>query len=142
MVNAILSPWHGRRVLGPLVLETQVGNWFYHSVKPGLRLAFLTQGSYGATTDGLANGSCEMVYLLIGLVVYLVTANILITRFIWRDSRRKINEKIAESTLVWIVPFFGHLIALAISLDGPETVRKSDPMITAAGAVAAVTSTA
>ncbi|MBB3063721.1 hypothetical protein [Microbulbifer rhizosphaerae] len=83
-----------------------------------------------------------MEYLIIGLAVYLVSANALITRYIWRDSRRTVNEKIAESGLVWAVPFFGHLIALAISLDGPKTVRKIDPALVSGAAVAAVASTA
>lgn len=82
-----------------------------------------------------------MQYFFIGLAVYLVAANILITRHIWRDSRRTTDEKIAESGLVWVVPFFGHLVALAISLDGPETVRKADPINTAGSVVAAVAST-
>ncbi len=82
-----------------------------------------------------------MGYLLFGLAIYLVLVNILITRHIWRDSRRTTHEKIAESGLVWVVPFFGHLVALAISLDGPESVRKADPTTTVGAGVAAVTST-
>lgn len=82
-----------------------------------------------------------MEYFFMALAVYLVTANIIITRFIWRDSRRTTSEKVAESGLVWLVPFFGHLVALAISLEGPETVRETDPTITAAGVVAAVAGT-
>lgn len=82
-----------------------------------------------------------MEYFLMGLAVYLIAANILITRYIWRDNRRTTDEKIAESGLVWVVPFFGHLVALAISLDGPETDRKTNPAITAGSVVAAVAST-
>ncbi len=82
-----------------------------------------------------------MEYLLFGLAVYLVLANIIITRYIWRDIRRTTNEKLAESALVWVVPFFGHLVALAISLDGPETIRKADPAATSGGVVGAVAST-
>lgn len=82
-----------------------------------------------------------MEYLLFGLAIYLVAANILITRFILRDSRRTRSEKIAEFGLIWLVPFFGHLVALAISLEGPETARQADPMTTAGGVVASVAGT-
>jgi len=67
-----------------------------------------------------------MLYLLIGLAVYLVLANLLISRYVWRDSERKMNEKIAETGLVWLVPFFGHLVVLGISLEGAEKVRKTN----------------
>ncbi|MFU8832306.1 MAG: hypothetical protein ACNA7J_09140 [Wenzhouxiangella sp.] len=82
-----------------------------------------------------------MFYLLIGLASYLVIANILISRYVWRDSQRTMTEKIAETGLVWLVPFFGHLLALAISLEGPETVRKTDLTTVAGGAVGAVAGT-
>lgn len=82
-----------------------------------------------------------MEYLIIGMAVYLIAANILITRYVWRDCRRTTSEKLAESGLVWFVPFFGHLVALAISLGGPETVRETDPAITAGGVIGAISVT-
>ena len=82
-----------------------------------------------------------VTYFIIGLVVYLLIANVLITRHVWLDSRRTTNEKIAEVGLLWLVPFLGHLVALAISLDGPENARQVDPRVTTGGVVGAVTGT-
>ncbi len=81
-----------------------------------------------------------MTYIFAGLAIYLITANILVTHLVWRDPRRTAREKIAETGLIWLAPFFGHLLALAIFLDGPETLRRSDPTITAAGVVGAISS--
>lgn len=76
--------------------------------------------------------------LVAGLAFLLLIANILTTRHIWLDHRRTSGETVAETGLVWLVPFFGLLVALAISLDGPEKVRKVDPIATAGGAAGAV----
>lgn len=82
-----------------------------------------------------------MTYFFIGLVAYLLIANVLVTRHVWLDSRRTSNEKVAEIALLWLVPFLGHLVALAISLDGPAKLRQADPRVTSGGGVAGAAST-
>lgn len=82
-----------------------------------------------------------MAYLFAGLAVYLLLANMIITRHVWKHERRTNEEKVAETGLIWLVPFFGHFIALAISLEGPENVRKVEPTTVAGGVVAAVAGT-
>ncbi len=77
--------------------------------------------------------------LAAGVAFLLLIANILTTRHVWRDHRRTTGEKVAETGLVWLVPIFGLLVALAISLDGPEKVREADPIAAAGGAAGAVT---
>lgn len=75
---------------------------------------------------------------VVGLAVYLLLANVLVSLHVWRDRRRTTTEKIAEIGLVWLVPFLGHLVALAISLEGPAQFRSADPVLTSAGAIGAI----
>jgi len=81
-----------------------------------------------------------LFYLFICVAFGLLVANILTTRHILLDQRRTKGEKLAETGLVWLVPAFGLLVSLAISLDGPAAVRTSDPTATTAGAAGAVSS--
>jgi len=76
----------------------------------------------------------HLVLLLTALT--LVLLNLLATVLAIRDKRRLLSEVVAEVGLIWLVPFFGALVSLAIGASGPETVRNSDATGTAAGAAA------
>ena len=81
-----------------------------------------------------------LVSLVVLMAAVVVIFNLLVSRHVWADSRRTKQERIAEIGLIWCVPAFGGLVALAISAENPEHVRRARPLFGAAAGAAAASS--
>lgn len=66
------------------------------------------------------------IYLIATLIIVL---NILITLHVIRDDHRRRYEKIAETGLIWVLPFFGALVSLCITFQGPAKVREYEDVM-------------
>lgn len=79
-----------------------------------------------------------LVSLAVSIAFLVLIFNVVVSRHVWADGRRTKQERIAEVGLVWCVPAFGGLVALAISAENPDRVRRSRGLFgSAAGASAA-----
>jgi len=74
--------------------------------------------------------------ILLLTALALVLLNLIAMFLAMRDKRRLCSEVVAEVGFIWLVPFFGALVSLAIGVSGPEAVRNSDPTGTATSAAA------
>ncbi len=80
------------------------------------------------------------VALAVSISVVLLIFNVVVSRHVWADRRRTLEERIAEVGLIWCVPAFGGLIALAISAETPDRVRRSRGLFGSATGAAAASS--
>ncbi|GAB5500743.1 MAG: hypothetical protein PsegKO_30540 [Pseudohongiellaceae bacterium] len=58
------------------------------------------------------------------IVFLLLVLNIAVSRHVYMNGQRLRYEKIAEIGLIWILPFFGALVSLCITAQGPSRVRE------------------
>lgn len=80
------------------------------------------------------------VALVISIATVVVIFNLVVSRHVWADGRRTKQERIAEVGLIWCVPAFGGLIALAISAENPDRVRRSRALFGGAAGAATTSS--
>lgn len=78
--------------------------------------------------------------LTVSIAVVVSIFNGVVSRHVWADRRRTKQERIAEVGLIWCVPVFGGLVALAISAETPERVRRSRGLFGSAAGAAATSS--
>ena len=81
-----------------------------------------------------------LVALAVSIATVVVIFNLVVSRHVWADSRRTNQERIAEVGLIWCVPAFGGLVALAISAENPARVRHSRGLFGSAAGAAATSS--
>ena len=75
----------------------------------------------------------------VSIAIIVVIFNVVLSRHVWTDGRRTKQQRIAEVGLVWCVPVFGGLVALALSADDPDRVRRAPAL---SGGAAADTASA
>ena len=81
-----------------------------------------------------------IVGLAVSIAIVLLIFNVVVSRHVWADRRRTKQERIAEVGLIWCVPAFGGLVALAISAETPDRVRRSRGLFGSAAGAAATSS--
>ena len=81
-----------------------------------------------------------LAFLVVCIAAVVLVFNSLVSRHVWADHRRTKQERIAEVGLIWCVPVFGGLVALAISAESPAAVRRSRSLFGSAAGVAATSS--
>jgi len=70
------------------------------------------------------------IKMIIFLAAFLITIlNVAVTIHIIRDNYRLVYEKVAETGLIWIVPVFGALVSLCITLQGPAKIREYEDIM-------------
>lgn len=81
-----------------------------------------------------------LVPLIVSIAIVLSIFNLVVSRHVWADPRRTTQERIAELGLIWALPAFGGLLALAISAEHPDRVRRSGGLVESAAGAAATSS--
>jgi hypothetical protein len=81
-----------------------------------------------------------LVPLVVSVAIVVLVFNVVVSRHVWADGRRTKQERIAELGLIWCVPAFGGLVALAISAENPDRVRRSRGLFGSAAGAAATSS--
>lgn len=80
------------------------------------------------------------VALAVSIALVLLIFNVVVSRHVWADPGRTQQERLAELGLIWCVPAFGGLVALAISAETPERVRRSRGLFGSTAGAAATSS--
>ena len=62
-----------------------------------------------------------IIYFLAALSIAL---NIAVSMHVFRDHHRLGYEKVAETGLIWVLPIFGALVSLCITIESPAKVRE------------------